>query len=79
MLATGAAAFLWIPWGGQPATPTMAVLPFADFTPGGGEQYLAHGVAEDLLQDLIDVPGLRVVAGPRSPDQGQVDDLIAVS
>ena len=40
----------------------IAVLPFDDMSPGGGQAWLADGLAEDLLDLLSRIDGLRVVA-----------------
>jgi TolB-like protein/class 3 adenylate cyclase/Tfp pilus assembly protein PilF len=45
------------------ALPTaIAVLPFADMSPAGDQEYFADGMAEELINALTKVPGLRVVA-----------------
>lgn len=43
------------------ATPSVAVLPFADLS-GGANEYLADGMAETLINALSAVPGLSVAA-----------------
>lgn len=40
----------------------IAVLPFDDMSPGGGQAWLADGLAEDLLDLLSKIDGLRVIA-----------------
>ncbi|MGH7718029.1 MAG: BTAD domain-containing putative transcriptional regulator, partial [Gemmatimonadaceae bacterium] len=45
-----------------PASPAIAVLPFADMSPGGDQEYLGDGIAEELINALARVPGLRVAA-----------------
>ena len=40
----------------------IAVLPFDDMSPGGGQTWLADGLAEDLLDLLSRIDGLRVIA-----------------
>jgi len=40
---------------------SIAVLAFEDLSPSGDQQYLAHGIAEELLNLLARVPSLRVV------------------
>ena len=45
------------------AKPSVAVLSFADLSPGHDQEYLADGVAEEVLNGLAQVDGLRVV-GP---------------
>jgi adenylate cyclase len=41
---------------------TIAVLPFADMSPGRDHQYLCEGLAEELINALTQVEGLRVAA-----------------
>ncbi|HZY02475.1 MAG TPA: protein kinase [Anaeromyxobacteraceae bacterium] len=69
-LAAAAAALLLSPsWRarhpGEPeadagATPSIAVLPFADASPAHDQGYLADGIAEEILNALAQVDGLRV-------------------
>jgi TolB-like protein/Tfp pilus assembly protein PilF len=40
--------------------PSIAVLPFADMSPGHDQEYFADGVAEEILNALAHVEGLRV-------------------
>ncbi len=47
--------------GAAGAKPSVAVLSFADLSPGNDQQYLADGVAEEVLNGLAQVDGLRVV------------------
>lgn len=50
---------------GEPASPaqaSVAVLPFADLSPQGGQAYLADGIAEEILGLLSQVDGLTVIA-----------------
>jgi len=44
------------------AEASIAVLPFADFSPAGDQQYFSDGIAEELLNALAQFPGLRVAA-----------------
>jgi serine/threonine-protein kinase len=44
------------------AKTSIAVLPFADASPGGDQSLLADGIAEELIHSLGAIPGLRVVA-----------------
>jgi TolB-like protein/tetratricopeptide (TPR) repeat protein len=52
----------------EPSTPaagpiaSIAVLPFADMSPGHDQEYLCHGLAEELINALTHVDGLRVAA-----------------
>jgi TolB-like protein/Flp pilus assembly protein TadD/DNA-binding winged helix-turn-helix (wHTH) protein len=41
---------------------TIAVLPLIDISPGGGNEYLGDGLAEELTDRLTRIPGLRVAA-----------------
>src|SRR5688572_3399843 len=41
---------------------SIAVLPFADMSPGRDQQYLCEGVAEEIINALTHVNGLRVAA-----------------
>jgi TolB-like protein/tRNA A-37 threonylcarbamoyl transferase component Bud32/Tfp pilus assembly protein PilF len=45
-----------------PVTPSIAVLPFADLSPGKDQEYFSDGLAEELLNSLAKMPGLHVVA-----------------
>jgi len=45
-----------------PAAPSIAVLAFADMSPGKDQEYFADGLTEELLNLLAKVPGLRVAA-----------------
>src|SRR5688572_27487815 len=44
------------------AIQSIAVLPFADMTPARDQEFLADGIAEELLNRLAQVPALRVPA-----------------
>jgi adenylate cyclase len=46
---------------GQDVT-SIAVLPFADMSPGRDQEYLCEGVAEEIINALTHVSGLRVAA-----------------
>jgi TolB-like protein/DNA-binding winged helix-turn-helix (wHTH) protein/Tfp pilus assembly protein PilF len=49
----------------SPAPPasslSIAVLPFIDLSPNHDQEYLSDGLAEEILNDLAKVPGLKVV------------------
>jgi serine/threonine-protein kinase len=45
-----------------PPAPAIAVLPFANLTPDGENDYFSHGLTEDLTSALARVPGLRVAS-----------------
>ena len=40
---------------------SIAVLPFADLSEARDQQYFADGIAEEVLDRLASVPGMRVV------------------
>lgn len=42
-------------------SPSIAVLPFEDLSPGGDQAHVADGIAEEILNLLGQIPGLRVV------------------
>jgi TolB-like protein len=42
--------------------PSIAVLPFADMSPDGDQEFFADGIAEEILNALTQVSGLRVAA-----------------
>ena len=44
-----------------PGTSSIAVLPFADLSPGQDQQYFIYGLTEQLINDLARVPDLKVV------------------
>jgi TolB-like protein len=83
----GAAFYLWRQPGeggqetaGPGATPSIAVLPFADLSPRHDQEYLADGMAEEILNALAQVEGLRV-AGRTSAFafKGRNEDLVAIA
>ena len=59
--------------------PSIAVLPFADMSPGKDQEYFSDGLAEELTNELAKVPGLKVT-GRSSAFQfkGRNEDLRAV-
>lgn len=71
---------------GLSISPSIAVLPFADLSPLGDHEYLADGVAEEILNLLSQVDGLTVMARTSSfafkgqnPDLGTVARRLKVS
>jgi adenylate cyclase len=58
----GATALGTIGWLARDAPTVIAVLPFASLDGVPGSEYLAEGIAEDLMTSLSRWPGLRVVA-----------------
>jgi TolB-like protein/DNA-binding winged helix-turn-helix (wHTH) protein len=64
-LAAAAAIVFWIMTAQTDAVPestSVAVLPFADLSPGRDQQHLADGIAEEILNLLSKVTTLRVIA-----------------
>ncbi len=61
------------------ATPAIAVLPFADLSPGNDMEYFADGLAEELINSLARAGNLRVI-GRRSAFafKGRDDDARTV-
>jgi len=56
--------------------PRVAVLPFVDLSPGKDQEYLADGVAEEILNALTQVRGLRVIGRTSSFSfKGKNEDL----
>ena len=56
--------------------PSLAVLPFADLSQSRDQEYLADGLAEEILNQLAQVPGLRVVGRSSSFSfKGKNEDL----
>ena len=51
---------------GDDAMPSVAVLPFADMSKAGDQQYLADGVAEELINQLAQLEGLEVASRTES-------------
>ena len=74
IMALMAVALTWFAWdkfGPGPDTAvtaavepaaSIAVLPFADMSPEKDQEYLSDGIAEELLNLLVKVPGLQVAA-----------------
>jgi TolB-like protein len=42
--------------------PSIVVLPFADFSGDGRDEYFGDGLAEEITNALVQIPGLRVIA-----------------
>ena len=60
-------------------TPSIAVLPFVDLSADGDQEYFSDGMAEEILNALVKVPGLRV-AGRTSSFlfKGKNEDLTVI-
>src|SRR5205807_2499415 len=63
----------------QSVAPSIAVLPFVDMSQEKNQEYFSDGLAEELLNDLAKIQGLRVVARTSSFQfKGKTQDLRAV-
>ena len=59
--------------------PSLAVLPFADLSQSHDQEFLADGLAEEILNQLAQVPGIRVVGRSSSFSfKGRNEDLRVV-
>ncbi len=59
--------------------PSVAVLPFTDLSPGKDQEYFSDGLAEEILNTLAHVEGLRVVGRTSSFSfKGRNEDLRSV-
>jgi TolB-like protein/DNA-binding winged helix-turn-helix (wHTH) protein/Tfp pilus assembly protein PilF len=83
LIVAGVAVYFW-PARNKPSTralnnSSIAVLPFADLSPGKDEEYFSDGLTEELINDLAKVPGLKVVARSSAFQfKGRNEDLRAV-
>jgi TolB-like protein len=60
-------------------TPSIAVLPFADMSPDGDQEYFGDGISEELINVLVKVPGFRVSARTSSFQfKGQTLDVTEI-
>jgi TolB-like protein/DNA-binding winged helix-turn-helix (wHTH) protein/tetratricopeptide (TPR) repeat protein len=60
----------------NPAQPSLAVLPFADLSEAHDQEYLADGLAEEILNQLAQAPAIRVVGRSSSfAFKGRNEDL----
>ena len=81
VVALAVVAGLWLERGRKApesaqVTPSIAVLPFVDMSPEKNQEYFADGLAEDLLNNLAKVPGLKVVGRTSSFQfKGKNEDL----
>ena len=74
-LFAAAAGAWWLGRGGKssqpsPAQASIAVLPFVDLSPEKNQEYFSDGMAEEILNALARIKGLRVVDAsvfPRIP------------
>lgn len=66
---------------GRPdARPSIAVLPFADLSPGRDHEYFSDGLADEIINVLAQIPGLKVIARTSSfAFKGQHTDIRRVA
>lgn len=60
MIALGLLCLAYFLFGGGASAQSIAVLPFADMSPNGDQEYFGDGIAEELLNELAQLDGLRV-------------------
>ena len=51
-----------VPSNKEDTQPSIAVLPFADMSPGRDHEWFSDGVAEEIINLLAHIPGLKVIA-----------------
>jgi TolB-like protein len=65
--------------GAPDARPSLAVLPFVDLSQAKDQEYLGDGLAEEILNQLAQVPALRLVGRTSSFSfKGKDDDLRSI-
>jgi len=63
LLCAAVILFAFDKWGSSdPPDRSVAVLPFADMSPNGDQEYFGDGIAEELLNELARLDGLRVAS-----------------
>ena len=69
-----------VPAAAKDGAPSIAVLPFADLSPAKDQEYFSDGIAEEILNALAQVDGLRV-AGRTSAFsfKGKNEDLASIA
>ena len=76
-LRRGPTALSQAPWSADvPRAPSVAVLPFADMSPAKDQEYFCDGIAEEILNALAQLEGLRVTARTSSfAFKGRLEDV----
>jgi eukaryotic-like serine/threonine-protein kinase len=82
LILAGVGAYLWSRARshiGEVNEASIAVLPFADMSPGKDQEYFSDGLAEELTNELAKIPGLKIT-GRSSAFQfkGKNEDIRAV-
>ncbi|MDQ3698320.1 MAG: protein kinase [Gemmatimonadota bacterium] len=75
VLAGGAGATWLVARGATEVPPAVAVLPFADLSPEGNQEYLGDGITEELINALGQMAGLHVVSRTYERD---VEDIFTI-
>ena len=86
LLVVVATGITWYFWRGRTrvkapssSNNSIAVLPFADLSPGKDQEYFSDGLTEELITNLAHIPGLKVVARSSSfRFKGKNEDLRSV-
>jgi TolB-like protein/DNA-binding winged helix-turn-helix (wHTH) protein/Flp pilus assembly protein TadD len=86
LLIVAATGITWYFWRARTRVKTpsssnnsIAVLPFADLSPGKDQEYFSDGLTEELITNLAHIPGLKVVARSSSFQfKGKNEDLRSV-
>jgi eukaryotic-like serine/threonine-protein kinase len=63
-----------------PQQPSIAVLPFANMSADGDQEYFSDGLAEEIINLLAQIPGLKVIARTSSfAFRGREHDIAAIA
>jgi len=62
LATTAGAPTAMLETGGQRQASSIAVMPFADMSPNGDQEYFCDGMSEEIINELTGVRGLRVIA-----------------
>jgi len=69
-----------VPAGEAVSDKSVAVLPFADMSEKGDQEYFSDGLAEELIEELAGTPGLKVIARTSSFSfKGKSDDITTIA
>jgi serine/threonine-protein kinase len=83
-IACAAAAYLLYRFGPRinapEVIPSIAILPFADLSPGKDVEYFSDGLADEILDALVNIKGLRVAGRTSSFSfKGKSDDVQSIA
>ena len=81
LLCAAVILFAYDKWGiSDPPDRSVAVLPFADMSPNGDQEYFGDGIAEELLNELVRLDGLYVAGRTSSFSfKGTNENLSAIA